>query len=77
MKVARLKIVDGDSVSVRNHHPGINQPFDISLCGQDLMGDRIGTEQWEIADKVDGKIDCPSCLRIISECRRLKKGKDF
>lgn len=76
MKVAKLTITDGVTVKTRQHHPGITQPWDISLCGQDLLGDRIGNESWQQAQEVDGKIDCPDCLAIITTCRALRKS-DF
>ena len=67
MKVAKLK-VEGETF---NHHPGVNQVFDLALCGQDLSGDSwLG---WETAEVIDGKINCPECLRIIIECRSLKE----
>ena len=76
MKVAKLTIKDGDHESTVCHHPGINQPWDISLCGQDLMGDRIGTEKWGCAVEVDGKIDCQMFVAIILTCKELRKS-DF
>lgn len=76
MKVAKLTITDGATVKTKMHHPGITQPWDISLCGQDLMGDSIGTESWPEAEAVDGKIDCPDCLAIIKTCRALRRS-DF
>ena len=73
MKVAKLTIQDGKSIKTNCHHPGIWQPWDISLCGQDLMGDTIGSEHWDQAIRVNGKIDCPDCLAIIRTCRALHK----
>lgn len=76
MKVAKLTITDGTIVKTSMHHPGVAQPWDVSLCGQDLMGDNIGTEKWQEAVAVNGKIDCPDCLAIIRTCRALRRS-DF
>jgi hypothetical protein len=68
MKVARLKV---ERYRVIQHHPGVEQPWDVALCGQDLMGDDwLG---WGTAEKVEGKVTCPDCARIIHACRQLNR----
>lgn len=76
MKVAKLTIIDGESIETKLHHPGVNQTWDIALCGQDLMGDNIAGATWKEAQSVDGKIDCPDCIAIIKACKALRKS-DF
>ncbi len=76
MKVAKLTIKNGTIVNTKLHHPGITQPWVTALCGQDLWGDNVAGECWEEAEEVEGKINCPDCLRIIRVCRKLQRS-DF
>lgn len=62
---AKLKI-KGEVEKV--HHPGVLQPYDVALCGQDLIGDT----EWEIAIVTNEKINCEICIRIIVECKKIK-----
>lgn len=67
MKTAKIKI-DGKWTI---HHPGILQPFDSALCGQDLIGDEsLG---WGIAEESTQRITCSDCIRIIEACWQVKK----
>ena len=77
MKVAQLTITDNGLSKTENHHPGVNQPWDVALCGQDLRGDSIAGESWEEHKQVNGKVTCYQCLIIILEVKKLKKGIDF
>ena len=77
MKVAELTIINDGISKTENHHPGVNQPWNVALCGQDLRGDNIAGESWEECKPVNGKITCPQCLDIIYVIRQLKKGIDF
>lgn len=59
----KLRFKDGH---VEIHYQSAG-PADVSLCGQDLLGDT----DWYSAKPTNRRVDCATCLRIVEYCKTL------